>query len=301
MDMYFYDDPYISPIPHQEKTHLRFSTNFRHHEIAKYFVAFKLRNPAMWAMWYRFRLMATLTEEERVGILPSMEILERSRSYIPCKMSPLDEYALHNPFWFLFVDAYQFGKKALTKISQVIRRISRDNAGGMTGIEYVCQLKNKEGLPEFFTGALRESTNEEETQAKRRLMKIFELDCKKILTIFDKFWSECTEMSESEKSAFLKCEILQAYPDFLTNSKREDHVLTLMDWLMQEGHRILEKPNRRYLKSKSTLLYEATTDDLFDAWVASDPDTWFTSMCLKYGNAEVRMWQERCERRKLLS
>jgi len=126
--MYFYDDPYVPPIPQQEKMNLCFSVDPRHHNIARFFVAFKLRNPAMWAIWYRFRLMATLTKEERAGILPSMEILSRERSYIPCMMSPLDEYALRNPFWFLFVDAYQFCKKTLTRIGQVIHRMGRNNA-----------------------------------------------------------------------------------------------------------------------------------------------------------------------------
>ena len=159
--------------------------------------------------------------------------------------------------------------------------------------EYVCQLANRAGMPEFYTGIFRESTDEEEIQARRRLMKIFEPDCKKILAIFAKFWAACTEMSDSEKSAFLKREILQVYPDFLTNSKREDHVLSLMDWLMQEGYHILEEDNRKYMRAKVSLFYEATTEDLFDAWVVSDPTAWSKAMCLKYGDTEARMWLER--------
>ena len=138
--------------------------------------------------------------------------------------------------------------------------------------------------PEYFvhSGIFREPSSEEEREERRKILKIFEQDCKKILSIFAEYWRDYSECSDSEKSAFLKREMLQAYPDLLTCLKREEHILMLMDWLMQEGHLLLPKPNRTNLRANCSLLYDIEQEEIFDAWAASDVEAWCEAMRQRY-------------------
>jgi len=124
--MYFYRRYYI-PANGRKETELDRELQLR--QKARFFTAFKLRNPVAWFLWYRFRLMMTLTKAERKAILPEIANCEKAGGHCDMSgaagMSLLDAYALRNPGWFLFVDLFQFLKQNLTKQSDTPDSLGR--------------------------------------------------------------------------------------------------------------------------------------------------------------------------------
>ena len=151
----------------------------------------------------------------------------------------------------------------------------------MTDIKpkYICEIEHKEG---YRTGILRDYCTDEEREARRRLLKIFESDCQTILEIFTEYWKDFSNASDEKKAAFLKHKMLQAFPGLFRDWPVEDHVLHLMDWLMQEGHLLLPKPNRKHLHAHWTIGSDIMPGDCFVIWTVDDPDAWFKSKCQEY-------------------
>ena len=88
---------------------------------AHYFVAFKFRNPIAYLVWYRYRLMSTLTVKEREEILPT--IAWRQQRYLggdPPGMSTDDAFALWHPWLFAGMEVLQFLKKFVTTPRKII-------------------------------------------------------------------------------------------------------------------------------------------------------------------------------------
>ena len=106
---------------------------------------------------------------------------------------------------------------------------------------------------------------------------MFESDCQKILQVFDDFWTNCCDYDEKAKATWLKERMLQAYPDFLTNVKRQSHTAILMDWLKTKGHKIVAPANQRYIPTYAMLIPNTSVEDMFDAWAADAPEAWFDS------------------------
>jgi len=86
-------------------------------DTARFIVAFKMRHPIAYALWYCWRLRLALTREERAGLSVQIKFHEENGysfgSQIPRGVSRLDEFALWHPALFLFVDLFQFLKKAI--------------------------------------------------------------------------------------------------------------------------------------------------------------------------------------------
>ena len=95
-------------------------------DTARYISAFKLRQPIAYVLWYYFRLRQPLTPQERKLLPPQIKRFDKAR-LLPCG-GYMDEFATRHPWLFLFMDAFQFLKKALTTPSQVIRTGSKDAA-----------------------------------------------------------------------------------------------------------------------------------------------------------------------------
>ena len=88
---------------------------------AHYISAFKIRQPIAYVLWYYWRLRMPLTPAERKQLLPQIAHFDNSgnRSIWP-NQSYLTEFAIRHPYLFLFVDLFQFLKKALTAPRQVV-------------------------------------------------------------------------------------------------------------------------------------------------------------------------------------
>ena len=155
-------------------------------------------------------------------------------------------------------------------------------------LEYICDLDSETKLT---IGIARKKT-EEEWQICLRFLNLFESDCQKILQIFDDFWTNCSDYSEKTKATWLKEKMCQAYPDFLTNIKRQGHTTILMDWLMTKGHKIVAPANQKYIPTYAMLISDDSVEDMFDAWVADDPEAWFEAIYRKFRERESRRHEQ---------
>jgi len=130
-------------------------------------------------------------------------------------------------------------------------------------------------------GITREKT-EEEWLVCLEILKMFKTDCQKILGIFDDFSRECRDSSASSKAEYLQREMLDVYPDFLTNPKRQSHIAWLLDKLVKKGHKIISPPNQKYILAYSSFISDDPINDMFALWVADDPDAYYEDMFQKF-------------------
>ena len=156
----------------------------------------------------------------------------------------------------------------------------------MKSVEYICEL---DGNTRYAMGIARECSDEE-WQVRIEVLRLFEQDCRKILDIFGRFWRDYSHSPDAEKAAFLKQEMLEAYPDFLANIKRQDHVTKIMDKLMQAGYLIVPMRNRRYIYAHAFLFPSVKPEDCFEAWSVSDPATWLETTRQRYAAEGASMF-----------
>ena len=144
--------------------------------------------------------------------------------------------------------------------------------------EFIDDLDTKTRLE---MGVVREKTDVEWLVCLE-ILKMFNIDCQKLLGIFDDFLRECRGCSADSKAEYLKREMLGVYPDFLTNPKRQSHVAWLLDKLVKKGHRIIFPPNQKYILAYASFLSDDPINDMFTLWVADDPDAHYEEMFQKF-------------------
>jgi len=107
-------------------------------------------------------------------------------------------------------------------------------------------------------------------QACKKVIEMFKDDSQKILAVFARYWQVCPAFSDEDKAAFLRQEMLQAFPDFLTNDKKSQHVLELMTALMEVEKQIILAPANRGCLHAYRVFTDVKLEDMFAVWTASD-------------------------------
>ena len=112
-------------------------------------------------------------------------------------------------------------------------------------------------------------------EVKEKILDYFTEDVGKIIKVFTYFEMEANNLGELGKADYLKTAMLSAFPDLLTNPKRLNHVLSLMDALQMTGCVLLPRLNWLYMKWGSYEELECNTDvnDMFRVWVSKDPES----------------------------
>ena len=123
--------------------------NIRSKRVAVYLSLFRLYNPLMYFLWYRFRIRMMLTKSEIRGLSDCghyhwTSFYGMSLTHMGC-MSYWDEFALRHPVLFLFVDAFQFLKKLLTAPSEISRSAEREIAERVEQFRIEQELAQKHG------------------------------------------------------------------------------------------------------------------------------------------------------------
>ena len=81
---------------------------------ARHMVAFRLRSPIMYYLWYRMRLMPKLTAEERREFYRIMNDFKSTNMSTAPSPTYEQEFAMRNPCLYFFVDFYKFLKEVFT-------------------------------------------------------------------------------------------------------------------------------------------------------------------------------------------
>jgi len=120
------------------------------------------------------------------------------------------------------------------------------------------------------TGPWLHWKNQKEFQARLRVLQTFEKDCETLKKIFANLWHNCDRLNEKIKAAFLKAEMLTAYPDYLLNVKRQRHLTTLIRWMAAAGHPLVPPENCPYVRAyEISICGPADTFDVFEACVTA--------------------------------
>jgi hypothetical protein len=85
-------------------------------QTAIYLLVFRLRHPLAYFLWYRHRILLNLTKTDREEICAKMNELDKKQQPLTSFHLMLcrdDEFALWQPFLFVFVDAFQALKKSV--------------------------------------------------------------------------------------------------------------------------------------------------------------------------------------------
>ena len=128
--MYLYRQPYPDRIQKNNDQYASFNKAMLSQR-ARYFIAFKFRNPFAYLIWYRYRLTSTLTAEERADILSEFRYWEQrndKKADLAIEMSADDEFALWHPWLFLCWEAFQFLKQILSAPGKVVTALKRNTA-----------------------------------------------------------------------------------------------------------------------------------------------------------------------------
>ena len=112
---------------------------------ARYAIAFRMRHPIAYYLWYRYRILRLVSKVDRAEVLDYMLWLEKNRAryfkdneYVACfgprslpgGMTALEEFALRHPFLFLFVDFYQTCKKFMSCPSEKVCPLEGEAVAG---------------------------------------------------------------------------------------------------------------------------------------------------------------------------
>ena len=102
----------------------------RLYHIGKYTMAFRLRNPVFYYLWYRWLFYAMLTKEERQYVRRTIKPNDPAYYYSPCAHQQLgaslqDIFCLYHPLLFLPVSIFQLIKELATRPSEIVRSPER--------------------------------------------------------------------------------------------------------------------------------------------------------------------------------